>query len=69
MEYNKTKAKGYTLPYDTPHQQHMKKVKDITSNVSPTQTGYPSDILCMKYVFVFDGVFFIYLAAEVQRSV
>lgn len=35
MEYNKTKAKGYTLPFDTPHQQHMKKVKDITSNVSP----------------------------------
>ncbi|XP_051261110.1 nebulin isoform X48 [Dicentrarchus labrax] len=33
MEYNKTKAKGYTLPYDTPHQQHMKKVKDITSNL------------------------------------
>lgn len=38
MEYNKTKAKGYTLPYDTPYQQHMKKVKDITSSVSPTQT-------------------------------
>ena len=35
MEYNKTKAKGYTLPYDTPYQQHMKKVKEITSNVSP----------------------------------
>ncbi|XP_038577038.1 nebulin isoform X8 [Micropterus salmoides] len=33
MEYNKTKAKGYTLPYDTPYQQHMKKVKDITSNL------------------------------------
>ncbi|XP_047193270.1 nebulin isoform X28 [Scophthalmus maximus] len=33
MEYNKTKAKGYTLPFDTPHQQHMKKVKDITSNL------------------------------------
>ncbi|XP_015251975.1 PREDICTED: nebulin isoform X4 [Cyprinodon variegatus] len=33
MEYNKTKAKGYTLPYDTPHQQHMKKVKEITSNL------------------------------------
>ncbi|KAK7939466.1 hypothetical protein WMY93_002792 [Mugilogobius chulae] len=31
MEYNKNKAKGYTLPYDTPHQNHMKKVKDITS--------------------------------------
>ncbi|XP_058468776.1 nebulin isoform X5 [Solea solea] len=31
MEYNKTKAKGYTLPYDTPHQQLMKKVKDMTS--------------------------------------
>lgn len=38
MEYNKTKAKAYTLPYDTPHQQHMKKVKEITSNVSPTQS-------------------------------
>lgn len=36
MEYNKTKAKAYTLPYDTPHQQHMKKVKEITSNVGPT---------------------------------
>nr|XP_046261004.1 nebulin isoform X30 [Scatophagus argus] len=33
MEYNKTKAKGYTLPYDTPYQQHMKKVKEITSNL------------------------------------
>ncbi|XP_028991872.1 nebulin isoform X5 [Betta splendens] len=33
MEHNKTKAKAYTLPYDTPHQQHMKKVKDITSNL------------------------------------
>ncbi|KAM8857265.1 nebulin isoform 36-T38 [Synchiropus picturatus] len=33
MEYNKTKAKGYTLPYDTPHQNHMKKVKEITSNL------------------------------------
>ncbi|KAM6934332.1 nebulin [Xenentodon cancila] len=33
MEYNKTKAKAYTLPYDTPYQQHMKKVKDITSNL------------------------------------
>lgn len=36
MEYNKTKAKAYTLPYDTPYQQHMKKVKDITSTVSST---------------------------------
>lgn len=36
MEYNKNKAKGYTLPYDTPYQQHMKRVKEITSNVSPT---------------------------------
>ncbi|KAM9850923.1 nebulin [Aulostomus maculatus] len=33
MEYNKNKAKGYTLPYDTPHQQHMKKVKELTSNL------------------------------------
>ncbi|XP_035801092.2 nebulin isoform X6 [Amphiprion ocellaris] len=33
MEYNKTKAKGYTLPYDTPYQNHMKKVKEITSNL------------------------------------
>ena len=39
MEYNKTKAKGYTMPYDTPYQQHMKKVKEITSSVSPSQTG------------------------------
>lgn len=36
MEYNKNKAKGYTLPYDTPYQQHMKRVKEITSNVSLT---------------------------------
>uniref|UniRef100_A0A3B3ZNY5 SH3 domain-containing protein n=1 Tax=Periophthalmus magnuspinnatus TaxID=409849 RepID=A0A3B3ZNY5_9GOBI len=33
MEYNRTKAKGYTLPYDTPYQNHMKKVKDITSTL------------------------------------
>ncbi|XP_069011096.1 nebulin [Embiotoca jacksoni] len=33
MEYNKTKAKGYTLPFDTPHQQHMKKVRELTSNL------------------------------------
>ncbi|KAM3862258.1 nebulin [Diretmus argenteus] len=33
MEYNKGKAKGYTLPYDTPYQQHMKKVKELTSNL------------------------------------
>nr|XP_057937782.1 nebulin isoform X5 [Doryrhamphus excisus] len=33
MEYNKTKAKGYTLPYDTPDQQHKKRVKEITSDL------------------------------------
>ncbi|XP_077436854.1 nebulin isoform X1 [Vanacampus margaritifer] len=33
MEYNKNKARGYTLPYDTPHQNLMKKVKDFTSNM------------------------------------
>lgn len=33
MEYNKTKARGYTLGHDTPLNQHMKKVKEITSNV------------------------------------
>ncbi|XP_051938798.1 nebulin isoform X13 [Hippocampus zosterae] len=33
MEYNKNKARGYTLPYDTPHQNLMKKVKEITSNL------------------------------------
>lgn len=45
MEYNKNKAKGYTLPYDTPHQQHMKKVKDITSTVSPAEytCGFVTD--------------------------
>ncbi|KAJ3592429.1 hypothetical protein NHX12_007556, partial [Muraenolepis orangiensis] len=32
-EYNKNKATGYTLPFDTPHQLHMKKVKEITSNL------------------------------------
>ncbi|XP_036830631.1 nebulin isoform X32 [Oncorhynchus mykiss] len=31
MEYNKNKAKGYTLGHDTPHSTHMKKVKEITS--------------------------------------
>lgn len=77
MEYNKTKAKGYTLPYDTPHQQHMKKVKDITSNVSPAQTARTFKTFFkrgtgnqnMKSIFAFGGVFFIHLAAEVQRSV
>lgn len=43
MEHNKTKAKAYTLPYDTPHQQHMKKVKEITSNVSLNQTDCTSE--------------------------
>uniref|UniRef100_A0A8C7LQP9 Nebulin n=1 Tax=Oncorhynchus mykiss TaxID=8022 RepID=A0A8C7LQP9_ONCMY len=33
MEYNKNKAKGYTLGHDTPHSTHMKKVKEITSVV------------------------------------
>ncbi|XP_062861579.1 nebulin isoform X4 [Trichomycterus rosablanca] len=33
MEYNKNKAKGYTLGHDTPLGQHMKKVKEITSNL------------------------------------
>ena len=36
MEYNKNKAKGYTLPYDTPATNHMKRVKEITSNVRPS---------------------------------
>uniref|UniRef100_A0A674DR72 Nebulin n=1 Tax=Salmo trutta TaxID=8032 RepID=A0A674DR72_SALTR len=31
MDYNKNKAKGYTLGHDTPHSTHMKKVKEITS--------------------------------------
>lgn len=34
MDYNKNKAKGYTLGHDTPLNLHMKKVKEITSNVS-----------------------------------
>ncbi|CAL8343109.1 unnamed protein product, partial [Boreogadus saida] len=33
MEYNKNKAKGYSLPYDTPHQNHTKKVQELTSNL------------------------------------
>lgn len=45
MEYNKNKAKGYTLPYDTPYQQHMKKVKDITSTVSH---ALPAQILLLS---------------------
>ncbi|XP_036401156.1 nebulin [Megalops cyprinoides] len=31
MEYNRNKAKGYTLGHDTPLQLHMKKVKDFPS--------------------------------------
>lgn len=34
MEYNKNKARGYTLPHDTPLNHHMKRVKEITSSVS-----------------------------------
>lgn len=59
MEYNKTKAKAYTLPYDTPHQQHMKKVKEITSNVSPTQSDTEAQevkiwhsSLCLVFLFI-----------------
>uniref|UniRef100_A0A8B9LD87 Nebulin n=1 Tax=Astyanax mexicanus TaxID=7994 RepID=A0A8B9LD87_ASTMX len=33
MEYHKNKARGYTLGHDTPLNQHMKKVKEITSNL------------------------------------
>ncbi|XP_046701861.1 nebulin isoform X1 [Silurus meridionalis] len=33
MEYNKNKAKGYTLGHDTPLNLHMKKVKEMTSNI------------------------------------
>ncbi|XP_047671269.1 nebulin isoform X15 [Tachysurus fulvidraco] len=33
MEYNKNKAKGYTLGHDTPLNLHMKKVKELTSNL------------------------------------
>ncbi|XP_066542162.1 nebulin [Hoplias malabaricus] len=33
MEYNKNKARGYTLGHDTPLNQHMRKVKEITSNL------------------------------------
>ncbi|XP_016403003.1 nebulin-like, partial [Sinocyclocheilus rhinocerous] len=33
MEHNKTKATSYTLGHDTPMSQHMKKVKEITSNL------------------------------------
>lgn len=43
MEYNKSKAKGYTLPYDTPYQNHMKKVKEITSNVGPCKNTLFND--------------------------
>ncbi|XP_048862152.1 nebulin-like isoform X35 [Brienomyrus brachyistius] len=31
MQYNKTKAKAYTLGHDTPLQQHMKRVNEISS--------------------------------------
>merc|ERR1719167_2107821 len=33
MDYHKNKAKGYTLPYDTPNTTHMRRVKEITSNL------------------------------------
>ncbi|XP_035375972.1 nebulin isoform X3 [Electrophorus electricus] len=33
MEYNKNKARGYTLGLDTPLNLHMKKVKDIISTL------------------------------------
>ncbi|XP_076858822.1 nebulin isoform X4 [Brachyhypopomus gauderio] len=33
MEYNKNKARGYTLGHDTPLNLHMKKVKELTSTL------------------------------------
>ena len=49
MEYNKNKAKGYSLPYDTPHQNHMKKVQALTSNVRPT-------FICLTQISILCGV-------------
>nr|XP_055070821.1 nebulin isoform X3 [Misgurnus anguillicaudatus] len=37
MEYHKTKARGYTLGPDTPHGHHMRKVKDLKSNLKYTE--------------------------------
>lgn len=75
MEYNKNKAKGYTLPYDTPYQQHMKKVKDITSAVSHALSA--QILLLPRYSMVkTEGAmlhsmvcYVIYYAAEIQRGV
>lgn len=75
MEYNKTKAKGYTLPYDTPHQQLMKKVKDMTSNVSRTQATFSpfssySGVLCVCVLTLYVCLcVLLHHAVEVQRSV
>lgn len=69
MEYNKNKAKGYTLPYDTPYQQHMKKVKEITSSVSPV---FFFSTRCQKFFEKSTNIssfILIHLIAEVQRSV
>lgn len=68
MEYNKNKAKGYTLPYDTPYQQHMKKVKEITSSVSPV---FFFRARCQKFKnnTNISSFILIHLTAEVQRSV
>ncbi|XP_029112880.1 nebulin isoform X3 [Scleropages formosus] len=38
MEYNKNKAKGYTLGHDTPVAQHMRRVKDIISTLKYKET-------------------------------
>lgn len=70
MEYNKNKAKGYTLPYDTPYQQHMKKVKDITSTVSHALpvSGYRR--VKTEGAMLHSMVCYVtYHAAEIQRGV
>lgn len=56
MEYNKTKARGYTLGHDTPANQHMKRVKEITSNVglpffSFAKRNQIQDFLCLYISF------------------
>lgn len=71
MEYNKTKARGYTLGHDTPSSQHMKRVKEITSNVglpffSFAKRNQIQDFLC-PYIFYFKLLFF--FTAEIQGSV
>ena len=57
MEYHKNKAKGYTLPYDTPATNHMKRVKEITSNVRPSNHhGLTTSVACQAWSLSWSSV-------------